>query len=54
MRIMEAGIPALGRGPFECERKIGLCHDAYNETLGAHRSCFPQLSFAAATSPSVT
>ena len=52
-RVMKAGIPALGRRPFESEREIGFSHPVQNEILVAHK-VFPQLSFAAATSPSVT
>jgi hypothetical protein len=33
IRVMKAGIPALGRSPFEGEREIGLRHVAQNETL---------------------
>jgi hypothetical protein len=50
---MKARIPALRGGPFEGEREIGLGHDADNEILVAHGALY-QLSFAAATSPSVT
>ena len=52
MRVMKAGIPALGGSPFEGEREISFGHPAQNETL--MHGAFPQLSFAAATSPSVT
>ena len=53
MRVMKAGIPALGRGPFEAEREISFGHPAQHETLVVY-GAFLQLSFAAATSPSVT
>ena len=53
MRVVKAGIPALGRSPFEGEREISFGHPAQNETLVVH-GAFLQLRFAAATSPSVT
>jgi hypothetical protein len=54
MRVMKAGIPTLRRGRFEGAHEIGLGHPAHNETLVAHEGPAPHLSFAAATSPSVT
>src|SRR5271154_1030213 len=37
IRVMKAGIPALGRSPFEGEREIGLRHVAHNKIV-AHGS----------------